>query len=402
MNSTVSYINENEYHTFTNVEFTGVFIKSELCFWNNVTNCLDRTKQTYFSDYHLFIKYGDKVYIDVFNVGDIVISYDELQKNKYFKHYYDLSLLIADNKNTIIKKTKYKNNEPFLYNEDRFWGIDCAFLDGTYKNDKTLDIVYKIANNQELYYYKINPYDLENMEYSSQEKMSSFHSKYMDKNNDNFWGILLKETYIIYNNLIKSSINESNNAAITDAVVDTVETNSNVAITDTVVDTVETNSNAAITDTVVDTVETNSNSAITDTVVDTVDTVDTVETNSNSAITDTVVDAVETNSNAAITDAATDAGVETNSNAAITDTVVDAVETNSNAAITDTVVDAVETNSNAAITDTVVDALETNSNSAITDVVVDALETNSNSAITDVVVDTVDTIVTNSNSVINN
>ena len=386
MNSTVSYINENEYHTFTNVEFTGVFIKSELCFWNNVTNCLDRTKQTYFSDYHLFIKYGDKVYIDVFNVGDIVISYDELQKNKYFKHYYDLSLLIADNKNTIIKKTKYKNNEPFLYNEDRFWGIDCAFLDGTYKNDKTLDIVYKIANNQELYYYKINPYDLENMEYSLQEKMSSFHSKYMDKNNDNFWGILLKETYIIYNNLIKSSINESNNAAITDAVVDTVETNSNVAITDTVVDTVETNSNAAITDTVVDTVETNSNSAITDTVVDTVDTVDTVETNSNSAITDTVVDAVETNSNAAITDAATDAGVETNSNAAITDTVVDAVETNSNAAITDTVVDAVETNSNAAITDTVVDALETNSNSAITDVVVD----------------TVDTIVTNSNSVINN
>jgi hypothetical protein len=307
MNSTVSYINENEYHTFTNVEFTGVFIKSELCFWNNVTNCLDRTKQTYFSDYHLFIKYGDKVYIDVFNVGDIVISYDELQKNKYFKHYYDLSLLIADNKNTIIKKTKYKNNEPFLYNEDRFWGIDCAFLDGTYKNDKTLDIVYKIANNQELYYYKINPYDLENMEYSSQEKMSSFHSKYMDKNNDNFWGILLKETYIIYNNLIKSSINESNNAAITDAVVDTVETNSNVAITDTVVDTVETNSNAAITDTVVDTVETNSNSAITDTVVDT------VETNSNAAITDTVVDTVETNSNAAITDTVVDT-VETNSN----------------------------------------------------------------------------------------
>jgi hypothetical protein len=386
MNSTVSYINENEYHTFTNVEFTGVFVKSELCFWNNVTNRLDRTKQTYFTDYHLFIKYGDKVYIDVSNVGDIVISYDELQKNKYFKHYYDLSLLIADNKNTIIKKTKYKNDDPFLYNEDRFWGIDCAFLDGTYKNDETLDIVYKIANNQELYYYKINPYDLENMEYSLQEKMSSFHSKYMDKNNDNFWGILLKETYIIYNNLIKSNINESNNAAITDAVVDTVETNSNSVITDTVVDTVETNSNAAITDTVVDTVETNSNAAITDTVVDTVDTVDTVETNSNSAITDTVVDAVETNSNAAITDAATDAGVETNSNAAITDTVVDAVETNSNAAITDTVVD----------------ALETNSNSAITDVVVDALETNSNSAITDVVVDTVDTIVTNSNSVINN
>jgi hypothetical protein len=291
MNSTVSYINENEYHTFTNVEFTGVFIKSELCPWNNITNSLDRTKQTYFSDYHLFIKYEDKVYVDVFNVGEIVISYDELQKNQYLKHYYDLSLMIADNKNTIIKRTKYKNVEPFLYNEDRFWGIDCAFLDGTYKNDETLDIVYKIANNQELYYYKINPYDLENMEYSLQEKAVSFHSKYMDKKNDNFWGILFKETYILYKNLIKSNINESNNAAITDTVVDTVETNSNAAITDTVVDALETNSNAAITDTVVDTVETNSNAAITDTVVDA------LETNSNSAITDTVVDTVETNSN---------------------------------------------------------------------------------------------------------
>jgi hypothetical protein len=241
MNSTISYnINENEYHTFANVEFTGVFIKSELCPWNNITNNLDRTKQTYFSDYHLFIKYGEKVYVDVFNVGEIVISYDELQKNQYLKHYYDLSLMIADNKNAIIKRTKYKNEEPFLYNEDRFWGIDCAFLDGTYKNDETLDIVYKIANNQELYYYKINPYDLENMEYSLQEKAVSFHSKYMDKKSDNFWGILFKETYILYKNLIKSNINESSNITNTDAAV---EISSNAVITDAAV---EISSNAVI------------------------------------------------------------------------------------------------------------------------------------------------------------
>jgi hypothetical protein len=233
MNSTISYINDDEYHAFTNVEFSGVFVKSELCPWNNITNSINRTKQTYFSDYHLFIKYGDKVYIEVFNVGEIVISYDDLQKNKYLKHYYDLSLMIADNKNTIIKRTKYKNEEPFLYNEDRFWGINCAFLDGTYKNDETLDIVYKIANNQDLYYYKINPYDFENMECYPQEKVFSFHSKYMDKNSDNFWGILLKETYILYKNLIKPSINEGSNIIIIDS---TLDTSSNVVITDAVVE----------------------------------------------------------------------------------------------------------------------------------------------------------------------
>lgn len=203
MNSTISYnINENAHHTFTNVEFTGVFVKSELCPWNNITNSLDRTKQTYLSDYHLFIKYGDKVYVDVFTVGEIVISYDELQKNQYLKHYYDLSLMIANHKNTVIKKTKYKNDDPFLYSEDRFWGFDCAFVDATYKNNETLDQEYKIADNQELYYYKINPYDLENMEYSSQEDFFDFHKKNMQKKHDNFLGSLFQHTYVLYKNLI--------------------------------------------------------------------------------------------------------------------------------------------------------------------------------------------------------
>ena len=255
MNSTISYINDNEYHTFTNVEFSGVIVKSELCPWNNITNSIDRTKQTYFTDYHLFIKYGDKVYIEVFNTGEIVISYDDLQKNKYLKHYYDLSLLIADNKNTIIKKTKYKNEEPFLYNEDRFWGIDCAFIEGTYKNEETLDTAYKIANNQELYYYKINPYDLENMECYPQEKAYNFHIKCIDKKNDNFWGILLKETYILYKNLIKPSINDVSNITIIDS---TLDTSNNITIIDS---TLDTSSNIVITDAHL---EISSNIAITD------------------------------------------------------------------------------------------------------------------------------------------
>ncbi len=206
MNSTISYdISENDYHRFTNVEFTGVFVRSELCPWNNITNNLDRTKQSYLYDYHLFIKYGDKVYADLFNVGEIVISYNELQKNQYLKHYYDLSRMIAGINKTVIKKTKYKNDDPIIYNEDRFWGIECAFLDGTYKNDESLDKVYNFVNqglNKDLYYYKINPYDLENMEYSSQEEILDFQKKITEKKNDDFHGSLLKETYDLYKKII--------------------------------------------------------------------------------------------------------------------------------------------------------------------------------------------------------
>jgi hypothetical protein len=55
------------YHKFTNVEFSGVF----------GNGC----------DYHLFIKYGDKVYMEVKGVGEIVIPFVELQKHKYWKQY---------------------------------------------------------------------------------------------------------------------------------------------------------------------------------------------------------------------------------------------------------------------------------------------------------------------------
>ena len=206
MNSTISYdISENDYHNFPNVEFTGVFVRSELCPLNNITNRIDVTNKSYLYDYHLFIKYGDKVYVDVLNVGEIVISYNELQEIKYLKHYYDLSCMISGVNKTVIKKTKYKNDEPIIYNEDRFWGIECSFIEGAYKNDESFDKDYKLLNrdlNKDLYYYKINPYDLENMEYSSQEENLEFQKKFMEKNNDEFYGSLLKETYDLYKNII--------------------------------------------------------------------------------------------------------------------------------------------------------------------------------------------------------
>jgi hypothetical protein len=151
------------------------------------------------SDYHLFIKYGNKVYVDAFMVGDIVISFEELQKNEYLKHYYDLSLMFSKNKNSVFQKPKYTNVEPYIYREDRFWGFDSAYIDAPYKDrTKSLEHTHNVVDNDDCYYYKINPYDLENMEYSSQEVLDDFHKKNKARKMDIFWGGGFCSTYCIY------------------------------------------------------------------------------------------------------------------------------------------------------------------------------------------------------------
>ena len=193
MNSTTTTdSNEITHHNFTNVEFTGVVIKWELQSHGGQLG-------GYMSDYHLFIKYGDKVYVDAFMVGEVVISFDELQKNQYLKHYYDLSLMFSKNKNIVFQKSKYTNVEPYIYREDRFWGFDSAYIDAPYKDRmKSLEHTHNVVDNDDSYYYKINPYDLENMEYSSQEVLDDFHKKNTVRKTDIFWGGAFSSTYSIY------------------------------------------------------------------------------------------------------------------------------------------------------------------------------------------------------------
>jgi hypothetical protein len=193
MNSTTTTDNnEIAYHTFTNMEFTGVVIKWELQSHGGQFG-------GYMSDYHLFIKYGNKVYVDAFMVGEVVISFEELQKNEYLKHYYDLSLMFSKNKNIVFQKPKYTNVEPYIYREDRFWGFDSAYIDAPYKDrTKSLEHTHNVVDNNDCYYYKINPYDLENMEYSSQEVLDDFHKKNTARKTDIFWGGAFCSTYCIY------------------------------------------------------------------------------------------------------------------------------------------------------------------------------------------------------------
>ena len=165
MNSTITTdSNEITHHTFTNVEFSA--------FFNSIFNLEVSTSLAMFHEYYFFIKYGEKVYIESkyfssHKAKTIVISFEDLQRNTYLKYHYDLSLLLSNNKHLVIQKSKSKDVSPRIYREDRFWKIDTATINSIVWNDSC----YDIKNEEDLCYVKINPYDLENMEYTPLEQV---------------------------------------------------------------------------------------------------------------------------------------------------------------------------------------------------------------------------------------
>ena len=184
MNSSITTDDYFSCHTFTNVEFTGVFERIKIRSANNGVGsalyCI-----------HVFIKYGDKVYIEDHLIGHIVISFDELLNNKYWKHYYDLSLLLTNNKHHVIEDIKYNSNFSYgpLYGgynvyhyQSRLWWIDTATIDSSVERYEVgQEITRTIENCGHLCYYKINPYDLENMEYTSHEDINIFNQNCMSR-----------------------------------------------------------------------------------------------------------------------------------------------------------------------------------------------------------------------------
>jgi hypothetical protein len=137
--------------------------------------------------------------MEVKNIGEIIISFAELQHNKYWKYYYDLSLMLTndDDKNMVIQYHKYGSeyHNKQIYNEPRFWSFNTAYIETSMITKETI-----IKNNGDICYYKINPYDLVNMKYSSKEEYDIFNMKYITtipgiKNN------IFDKISIIYNNI---------------------------------------------------------------------------------------------------------------------------------------------------------------------------------------------------------
>ena len=178
MNSNMISSNKHAFHTVADAEFTGVY---ERIIDNFTTVFLGSVKD----DYHLFIKYGDKVYMDVKGNGEIVMSFADLQQNKYWKYYYDLSLLLTADKSMTIQSLHRKYTSWYIdtgnyidgeiYEQERFWSIDTSYIEYEVNTNAK-----KIRNNdQGICYYNINPFDLVNMECSSQEDLNTFRNIYM-------------------------------------------------------------------------------------------------------------------------------------------------------------------------------------------------------------------------------
>ena len=107
--------------------------------------------------------------------------------------------MLTNNKHLVIQDLEYNSNyiDPYIYEEKRFWSINTAYIDGSY-DDKTKHV----TENEYNCYYKINPYDLDNMEYSSQEVLTNFHRKNTERKCDKYWGGNFEYTYGQYNNLV--------------------------------------------------------------------------------------------------------------------------------------------------------------------------------------------------------
>jgi len=78
MNSTIDASNKHAFHTIANAEFTGVY--------DNLIYNFTHTSGS-ISSYHFFITYGDKVYVEVKGIGEIVLTFAELQKKRYLYYY---------------------------------------------------------------------------------------------------------------------------------------------------------------------------------------------------------------------------------------------------------------------------------------------------------------------------
>lgn len=166
-------------HAIADAECTGVFWQymREMQPYHNAPNYMSCS-----GDYHIFLRSGDKVYIEVRNAGEIVISFAELQKNKYLKYYYNLSVMLANDKHKLIKNETFNNtyNQIYGYTEyrawsgDRVWSFETAYIEQSdLKN-------FKIISSGNVCYFKINPLDLEKMEYSTQQELEVFERGYMN------------------------------------------------------------------------------------------------------------------------------------------------------------------------------------------------------------------------------
>uniref|UniRef100_A0A6C0K9F1 Uncharacterized protein n=1 Tax=viral metagenome TaxID=1070528 RepID=A0A6C0K9F1_9ZZZZ len=166
-----------QYHTVANAAFTAVYDRTVYKYDNLYCFSSPKQRYGYGADYHIFAKYGDKVYMDVKGCGNIVMSFTELQKNRYWKAYYEISLLLTKDPHTVIQdieyRTKYIGDD--IYEEPRSWAINTAFIE-TNINENTKKIIGNDCND--ICYLRVSPYELKNMEYNTADDVATYQNLY--------------------------------------------------------------------------------------------------------------------------------------------------------------------------------------------------------------------------------
>jgi hypothetical protein len=127
--------------------------------------------------YFLFIKYKNNIYIDIKGLGDVIMPFEEFSKYKLLKMFYELSLLLIENKNIVkekINNREHNHHFDFVYTENRVWFIDCAyFIENLETNNK------EVRKDRYCCRYNINPNDLINMEISTKSHIDRFKKTFL-------------------------------------------------------------------------------------------------------------------------------------------------------------------------------------------------------------------------------
>ena len=173
--------NTHDYYTLANAKCSGVFWQQPYEAYSYRYNVANSTvwRNGIMGDYHLFLRSGDKVYVEVKNVGDAVMSFEEMLKNKYLKYYYDISLLLANDRGVVIQNTAFNKAYDEIYEETkkRTWSFETAYIN--YNMGQTYKETYEVIPSGNVCYFKINPADVEKMEYTSPQELELFHRIYM-------------------------------------------------------------------------------------------------------------------------------------------------------------------------------------------------------------------------------
>jgi hypothetical protein len=130
------------------------------------------------SDYKemIFVKFDNKVYIMITSVGDVIMPFEELMKNKYLKTYYELSLMAIGKPN--IDKDYYGTENPD-YIPKKYEICHYMYVDVIYivKNSLTSIREAKKGNSYQLFNLK----KLNKMNVSAADKIAAFKRNYKVK-----------------------------------------------------------------------------------------------------------------------------------------------------------------------------------------------------------------------------